>query len=203
MELDPASLDQRESYQLLISAIVPRPIALVATISEDGVANLAPFSFFTGVCSKPPMVGLSVVRRRGEKKDTLRNIEANSEFVVNVVSAGMAQAMNQTAADYAPEVDEFSAAGLTQVASLRVRPSRVGESLISLECRLVEIKDFGKMPYISSFVIGEVVQFHLKDAVYEDGVVDFGMLNAVGRMGRDLYCHTGDVFEMNRPRMDE
>ncbi|MEE9202083.1 MAG: flavin reductase family protein, partial [Dehalococcoidia bacterium] len=111
MEIDPAPLEHRDVYQLLISLIVPRPIALVSTIAPDGIHNLAPFSFFTGVCSKPPTVCLSVVRRRGgEKKDTLRNMEATREFVVSMVSDHLAEPMNQSAAEYPPEVDEFAAA---------------------------------------------------------------------------------------------
>lgn len=202
MNIDPASLDHRDSYQLLISLIAPRPIALVSTVAGDGVLNLAPFSFFTGICATPPTVGFSVGRRRGEKKDTLRNIEATREFVISVVSQHLAQAMNQTAADYPPEVEEFAASGLTPVPSDRVRPPRVGEALASMECRLVEVREYGEMPYVSSFVIGEVVEFHLSDEVYSDGGVDFAALSLVGRMGRDLYCYTSHTFEMKRPRLE-
>lgn len=202
MKVDPASLDHRDLYQLLISLIVPRPIALVSTVAGDGILNLAPFSFFTGICATPPTVGFSVVRRRGEKKDTLRNIETTREFVISVVGQHLAQAMNQTAADYPPEVEEFAASGLTPVPSDRVRPPRVGEALASMECRLVEVREYGEMPYVSSFVIGEVVEFHLSDGVYRDGDMDFAALNAIGRMGRDLYCHTSDIFEMKRPRLE-
>ena len=202
MNIDPASLTHEQSYQLLISAIVPRPIAFVSTVAEDGVLNLAPFSFFTGICAKPPTICFSVVRRRGEKKDTLRNIEATGEFVVNVVSDHIAHAMNQTSADYPPEVDEFAAAGFTPAASERVRSPRVGEALVSMECKLVEVREYGEMPYASSLIIGEVVHLHVSDEVYRDGVVDFAALSAVGRMGRDLYCRTGDLFEMKRPRLE-
>lgn len=201
MNVDPAALSQRDSYQLLISVIVPRPIAFVSTVAEDGVLNLAPFSFFTGICAKPPLVCFSVVRRRGEKKDTLRNIEATGEFVLNVVSERSAQAMNQTSADHPPEEDEFAAAGLAPVASDRVAPPRVGEALITMECRLVEVREYGEMPYASSLVIGEVVLFHLSDDVYRHGAVDYATLRAVGRMGSDLYCRTGDLFEMKRPML--
>ena len=127
MNIDPVSLSQIDSFQLLVSLIVPRPIAFVSTVAENGVLNLAPFSFFTGICAKPPTICFSAVRRRGDKKDTVRNIEATGEFVVNVVSERFAQAMNQTAADYLPEVDEFAAASLTPMACDRVRPPRVGD----------------------------------------------------------------------------
>ena len=149
----------------------------------------------------PPTICFSVVRRRGEKKDTLHNIEATREFVVNVVSVHLAESMNQTAADYAPEVDEFTVAGLTPVASERVKPPRVGEALASMECKLVHIHEYGQMPYASSLIVGEVVQFHLSEQVYRDGAMDFLTLAAVGRMGRDLYCKTRDIFEMKRPKL--
>jgi flavin reductase (DIM6/NTAB) family NADH-FMN oxidoreductase RutF len=201
MNIDPASLGQRDTYQILISGIVPRPIAFVSTVSDGGSPNLAPFSFFTGVCPKPPTLCFSVLPRRTGKKDTLRNIEATREFVVNVVSERFAEAMNQTAADYPPEVDEFTVAGFTPMASERVRPPRVGEALISMECKLVEIRHYGETPYIASLIFGEVVLFHLSHEVYRNGEVDYAVLRAVGRMGRDLYCRTGDLFEMKRPRL--
>jgi len=202
MNIDPVSLSQMDSYQLLVSLIVPRPIAFVSTVAENGIFNLAPFSFFTGICAKPPTICCSVVRRRGDKKDTVRNIETTGEFVVNVVSEHFAQAMNKTAADYLPEVDEFTVSGLSPVACDRVRPPRVGEALISMECKLVEIREYGEMPYVSSLIIGEVLMFHLDNEVHQHGVMDYAMLGAVGRMGRDLYCRTSDLFEMERPRLD-
>lgn len=203
MKIEPASMAPRDCYQLLISLIVPRPIAWVSTVAADGVRNLAPFSFFTGICHQPPLVCFSVLRRRrGEKKDTACNIETTGEFVLNVVSQRLAQAMNQTAAEYPPEVDEFVEAGLTPVPSDRVKPPRVGEALASMECKLVEIREYGNMPYVTSFVIGEVVKFHVSDEILRDGVVDFAELSAMGRMGRDLYCSTGDIFEMKRPRLE-
>lgn len=202
MNIDPALLPHTGCYQLLISCIVPRPIAWVSTVAEDGVLNLAPFSFFTGICAKPPTICFSSVRRRGDKKDTLRNIEATGEFVVNVVSERFAQAMNQTAAEYPPEVDEFAAAGLIPVASERVRPPRVQGALISMECKLIEVREYGEMPYASSLIIGQVVFFHVGEEVYRNGAVDFAALGAVGRMGRDLYCRTSDIFEMKRPQSE-
>ena len=202
MNIDPVSLSQLDSYQLLVSVIVPRPIAFVSTVAENGVLNLAPFSFFTGICAKPPTICFSVVRRRGGKKDTVRNIEATGDFVVNVVSERSAQAMNQTAADYLPEVDEFAAVGLTPVACDRVRPPRVGEALVSMECRLDEVREYGEMPYVTSLIIGEVVLFHIDDVVHQHGAVDYAVLEAVGRMGRDLYCRTNDLFEMKRPKLE-
>jgi len=203
MKIDPTLLSYQDCYQLLISVIVPRPIAFVSTVAEDGTLNVAPFSFFTGVCRKPPTICFSVGRRQGEKKDTGRNIEATREFVLNVVSESFAEAMNQASRDYPREVDEFAAIRLTPVSSERVRPPRVGEALISMECTLVEVHTYGEMPDASSLIIGEVVQFYLSDEVYRGGVVDYGVLCGVGRMGRHLYCRTGDLFEMRRPEQED
>jgi len=202
MNIEPTSLSALASYQLMVSVIVPRPIAFVSTMSPGGTTNLAPFSFFTGICAKPPTLCFSVARRRsGEKKDTVRNIEATREFVVNVVSERFVRRMNQCAADYPPEVSEFAEAGLTPVVSERVKPPRVGEALINMECTLSEVREYGEMPYATSLIIGEVVLFHLSDTVYRDGKVDYPLLSTIGRMGGDFYCRTGDLFEMKRPQL--
>ncbi len=199
MNIDPVSLNSLESYQLLISIIVPRPIAFVSTISDEGVLNLAPFSFFTGICAKPPIICFSIGSQRGNKKDTMSNIESTGEFVVNIVSENFAQAMNMTAANYPPEVDEFEIGGFTPIASNRVKPPRVREAHINMECEILEIREYGEMPYAAGLVIGQVLMFHLSDECYQNKQVDNKVLNAIGRMGGDLYCRTGDLFEMKRP----
>src|SRR5581483_7500544 len=127
MQLDPRALGERDTYKLLIGCVVPRPIAWVSTIDEQGVRNLAPFSFFNAIGSNPPAisVAISYADRADGRKDTLRNIIAVGEFVVNVVDEHLAQAMNITATNYPPEVDEFAAAGLTPAPSVLVRPPRV------------------------------------------------------------------------------
>lgn len=200
MKIDPASLDAKEVHELLMGCVAPRPIAFVSTIGENGVYNVAPFSCFTLMSMQPAIVGFAIGHRRGGgKKDTLVNIEYSGDFVVNVVSEPIAQAMNQAAGNYPIDVDEFKEAGLTPVASNRVRPPRVAESPIQLECRLMQIMEFGMLPHIHNFVVGEILIVHVQDDLLADGVIKADRVKAIGRLGEDFYCRTQDVFEMKRP----
>jgi flavin reductase (DIM6/NTAB) family NADH-FMN oxidoreductase RutF len=199
--LDASSLDERDAYRLLISVIVPRPIAWVTSVSAAGLVNLAPFSFFNGISASPPLVSIAIGRRGRErtKKDTLRNVEATREFVVNVVTEDLAEAMNLTSGEYPPEVSEVELARLAVVPSDLVKPPRVAAAPIHLECRLVEIHEIGAAP--ASLVIGEVLRFHVRDDVTTNGTVDPAKLKAVGRLGGDAYCRVRDLFEMKRPHV--
>src|ERR1041385_6890840 len=142
--LELSGLPRREIYRLMIDCIVPRPIAFVSTLSAEGVGNLAPFSFFNGVSSEPPTLVFSISRKRdGGKKDTLVNIESTPQFVVNLVTEPMAAPMHQTSADYPYGVDEMAKVGLTPVPSTRVRPPRVGESPVQMECELFSLHEIG------------------------------------------------------------
>jgi flavin reductase (DIM6/NTAB) family NADH-FMN oxidoreductase RutF len=200
VKIDPAALDVAGAHGFMVGAVLPRPIAWVSTIGEDGVYNLAPFSFFTGLSSKPAVVGFGVgAKRDGRKKDTLVNIEFSKDFVINIVTESMAAAMNQTAGEYPSHVDEFKEAGLTAVKSDLVKAPRVAESSVNLECRLLQILEFGEPPRINSFVIGEVLLAHVRDDLWKNGVIQGDQLRAVGRMGEDFYCRTMDRFEMKRP----
>jgi flavin reductase (DIM6/NTAB) family NADH-FMN oxidoreductase RutF len=200
MKIDPISLDSRAIHELMVGCISPRPIAFVSTVGADGVYNAAPFSFFTVLSLHPTVVGFSVGRRRGgAKKDTLVNIESSRDYVINVVSEAIAPAMNQAAGEYPSDVDEFRQVGLTPLASDLVRPPRVAESPIQMECRLMQIMEFGTSPRLHNFVIGEVLRVHVDDEMIIDGVVKADRLRAVGRLGEDLYCRTRDLFEMKRP----
>lgn len=201
MKINPATLDNREVHHLYMTIIAPRPIAWVSTVDNSGINNLAPFSTYTLLSAIPPVVGFGVSRYRdGKKKDTLRNIELNKEFVINVVTEDVAEAMNLTSAPFPPEVSEFDKAKLTPVKSEMVKPVRVKESAVSLECRLSQILSFGKEPNLNSFIIGEVVLIHIKDEIWNQGTIDAKKFNVIGRLGgTDLYCRTSDVFEMKRP----
>lgn len=202
MKIDPAGLDAHGAHELLMGCVTPRPIALVSTIGENGVYNLAPFSCFTVMSLHPAIVGFAIGRRRGGgKKDTLVNIEHSGDFVVNIVSESMARAMNQSAGDYPIDVDEFREAGLTPLGSDRVRSPRVAESPIHLECRRVQIMEFGTPPRIHNFVVGEILVVHLQDDLWADGVIGADRVKAIGRLGQDLYCRTEDVFAMKRPSL--
>lgn len=199
MKFNPAEMSAPEVYKLMIRTIVPRPIAWISTVSPDGVRNIAPFSFFTGITTDPPTVCFAPARKSGGvKKDTLANVEATGEFVINVVSEEQSEAMNDTATDYPPEVDEFEHAGLTPVESEIVAPPRIGESPIHMECKLQTTVAVGNKGGI--LVIGQVVMFHIDPCVVADGKVDAGLLKAVGRLGGQEYSRTTDRFVLKRKK---
>jgi len=204
--IDPASCQPREIYKLMTGIIVPRPVALVSTVSATGVVNLAPFSFFSGVGSAPPTVLFCPALRssdeggEGERKDTLRNVEETGEFVVNVVSEALAGAANAAAAEVPAGVNEFELAGLTAVPSLTVRPPRVAESPAQMECRLLQIIYTSHVPGGGVIVLGEVVRFHVRERLLENFRVDPAGLDAVGRMAGNTWVRTRDRIEIVRPK---
>lgn len=198
---DPAEHPHKEIYKIMIGAIVPRPIAFVSSEDEGGVRNLAPFSYFTGCSTNPPVVCFCAAVRSGPQpqKDTLRNIRATGEFVVNIVTEEIAGPMNATSAEVGPEVDEFVLSGLTPLASELVRPPRVAESPIQMECRLRQVVEVSPLPGGGNLVLGEVLLFHIREDLLEDGKIDPDKLRAIGRMGGPTYVRTRDRFEMQRP----
>jgi flavin reductase (DIM6/NTAB) family NADH-FMN oxidoreductase RutF len=200
MKIDPKDMPGKAGYSLLISTIVPRPIAWVSTLSPEGRPNLAPFSFFMGVSSDPPMLAVAIGRRRGEPKDTARNIEARGEFVVNVVTADLGPAMVLTSADFGPDQDEFAEVGLTPIPSERVSPPRVRESPIHMECRLERLIAVGRSA--TALAIGEVVLFHIDDAFWTGNDVDIARLKPLGRLGGTLYAPVTEVQAIPRPVLD-
>jgi flavin reductase (DIM6/NTAB) family NADH-FMN oxidoreductase RutF len=189
----------------MIGSIVPRPIAFVSSLSEAGIPNLAPFSFFTAVSANPPVICFSPMVRSsdGATKDTLRNIEATKEFVVNIVSEDFAAEMNACSADVPPEVDEFKESGLTPIPSDLVKPPRVKESRINMECRLVQVVQVSTRPLGGSIVLGEILRFHIQDDLFDNFRIDPDKLRAIGRMGGASYSRTTDRFDMSRPRLGE
>jgi flavin reductase (DIM6/NTAB) family NADH-FMN oxidoreductase RutF len=201
---DPAGCEPRDIYKLMTGIIVPRPVALVSTIDAEGVPNLAPFSFFSGVGSNPPTVLFCPTLRpsagEAERKDTLRNVEETREFVVNVVSEAIADAANITAAEVAPEVDEFQLSGLTPLPSEEVRPPRVAESPAQMECRLLQVVYTGRAAASGVIVLGEVVRFHVRKDLLSEFRVDPTGLDAVGRMAGNTWVRTRDRIELIRPK---
>lgn len=201
MKINPTMLSAREAHHFFMTIIAPRPIAWVSTTGNSGINNLAPFSTYTLLNAIPPVIGFGVARYRdGKEKDTLRNIELNKEFVINVVTEDLAEAMNLTSTPFPPEVSEFDKAKLTPIKSEMVTPARVKESAISMECRLSQILSFGKEPPQNNFIIGEVLLIHVKDEIWNQGTINSAILKVIGRLGgTDLYCRTSDTFEMKRP----
>ena len=202
MIIDPCEHDPRSIYKLMTGCIVPRPIALVSSVSADGILNLAPFSFFAGVSGDPPVICFCPMVRGsdGEKKDTLRNIEATGEFVVNVVSEEIVTHMNISSGEYPPDVDEFALSALTPVPSDLVKPPRVGESRVSMECKLRQIVAVSDNPLGASIVLGEILRFHIQDGLFDNFKIDPDRLHAVGRMGGPTYTRTRDRFDLERPK---
>ena len=199
MELDPQTLKSESTYKLLIGCVVPRPIAWVSTVGADGVNNLAPFSFFMGVCGDPPTIAFSSGPRARDHKDTVRNAEHTGDFVVNIVDDDRAEAMNLSSGEYPAGVDEFALTGLTAVPGVKVRAPRVVEAPVSLECRVARVVPVGSGPH--SLVLGEIVYFHVRDDVYDaaTGRIDMARLKPVGRLAGHQYAHIHDIFEMKRP----
>jgi flavin reductase (DIM6/NTAB) family NADH-FMN oxidoreductase RutF len=209
MIVKPSELSHSELYAIILNSVAPRPIAWVSTVDASGRHNLAPFSFFNAVCVDPPLLAFAPGLRppkepnanRGEAKDTLRNIRETKEFVVNVVTYDLAEAMNLTSGEYDPSVNEFELAKLAQEPSEIVRPSRVAGSPVSFECKLYQILDFSPAPTSSSLVIGEVVSIYVDEAHMKNGKLDRDSLDLIGRMGGIQYTRTTQRFEMVRPKV--
>ena len=207
MQIDTQILKPEAMYKLMIGCVVPRPIAWVSTVDAEGVANLAPFSYFMAITHDPPTIAFSSSPRAEYagvpgRKDTLRNVETTREFVVNLVDDALAEAMNVTSGDYPPEVDEFVQAGLVTAPSVKVKAPRVAAAPINMECHLQQIIPIGNLP--SNLVIGRIVHLHLRDDVYDPagGRIDMHRLRPVGRLAGNLYSHIHDIFEMKRPSTD-
>jgi flavin reductase (DIM6/NTAB) family NADH-FMN oxidoreductase RutF len=190
-DFDPAQMPGRQFYRLLNSVVVPRPIAWVSSVSADGVDNLAPHSFFTVACVTPPVVQFTSVGR----KDSLHNVEATREFVVNLAPEHLFEQVNATGTDFPPGVSEFDAVGLTREASVRVRPPRVADSPVTLECVLQATTSFGD----STVVFGRVVHAAVGTDALDGG--DHPMierLRPLARLGRNEWTTLGEVLEISR-----
>ncbi len=208
-EIDVTKLSIGDAYKLLIGTIVPRPIAWVSTISAKGQVNLAPFSFFNGVCSNPPSVLFCPVNHPdGSKKDTLRNIQETKQFVINIATEKLALAVNETSGNYPPEINEFEIAKLTPIPSIRVKPPRIKESPIHMECELLQIVPVGTGEFAARertgsghIVIGKLVYYHITEgAMNEKGHIFLEKINPIARLGGSFYCPIRDVFELPRPQ---
>lgn len=200
MKLETANLGRQELHDLIGNAIAPLPIVFISTVGPDGTYNAAPFSFAAPLCSKPPILCVSIGLRQGQKKDTLKNIEFAHDFVVNVVDESILKQAIQTSADYPYGVDEIKQTGLTAIKGEKVKSPRIAEAKVSLECRLVQklelMEAYKDAPGLRDIVFGEVVLAHIKDEVWVDGKIDPRRLKAIARVGSNLYCKPGDIFEL-------
>lgn len=189
------------------AAIVPRPIAWISTRGSDGVANLAPFSFFTVASIDPPVLCFTHINRRdGRDKDTLRNLRAGGGCVVHTVSRRHAEAMNLSSGEYPPEVDELALAGLATCASasasVGIEAPALRDAAVRFECRLRQVISFGAQPMGGQLVLLDVVEVTLDPGVLDAaGRVDPARLDAVGKMGGNFFCTTSERFDLARPQM--
>jgi len=205
MIFDFTSLPPLDQYKLLASTVVPRPIAWVVTMNPAGRLNAAPFSFFNVFGAGPPILCIGIgARNPGDPKDTGENIRATGEFVVNLVGQANAEAMNVTAIEFGPEVDELAEAGLTTLPSVKIRPPRIAESPVAMECRLHSVVEFGPD---RAMVVGEVLAMHVRDDAVLDAArchIDTPRLDLIGRMhGGGWYSTTTERFDMKRIAVED
>lgn len=202
MRIDVASSNAIDVYHLLVGIVTPRPIGWVTSLDSEGHVNLAPYSFFNVFGSNPPVVVFSpTVRRTGTQKDTLLNVRANGEFVLNTAVESLVEAVNLTSAEIPYGASEAELAGLTLIPSTHVKPPRVAESPTHLECRVRQIIPVGEGPLSANLVIGEILAIHVDDSVLDESKrIDPRKLKAIGRLGGEWYCKTTDIFALKRPQ---
>jgi flavin reductase (DIM6/NTAB) family NADH-FMN oxidoreductase RutF len=193
-ELDPKTLPAEQAYRLLTGVVVPRPVAWVTTLSAAGTVNLAPFSAFTFVSPKPPMLAISVGRKAGVYKDTARNILATEEFVVHIADQPLLEPLHQSSIEHPPEVSEVEALGLATHPSVHVKPPRLSAAPIAMECKLRHCIEFGETR--SRLLVGEIVLFHFRDGLLNNGKIESKDLNPVCRLGGPRYATLGDIVTM-------
>ncbi len=197
MFYDAVKNDHGFRYDPFKAVVAPRPIGWISTVSAAGVANLAPYSFFNAMSDNPHYVAFGA----GKAKDSQANIEATGEFAVNLATWDLREAMNASSATVNPDVDEFDLAGLAKAPCRLIRPSRVAESPVCLECRLFKIvglpDDAGTEPY--ALIIGRVVGIHIDDRFIEDGRVDTAAMRPIARMGYSEYATVTEAWRMRRP----
>lgn len=202
MELDPTNTPWKTLNKLMSGAIVPRPIGWISTINQNGQPNLAPYSFFNMVCANPPTVVFAPMIRStdGRPKDTLNNIKMNGEFVVNIVTEKLAEAMNLSSMETLPDVNEFDLAGVTAAESVEVKAPRVAESPVHFECKVRDIIEISDQPGGGYLVTGTVVHMHFDDGILlGTDKVDLAALRPIGRLAGGDYVRMTDLFNMERP----
>lgn len=199
--IEPSDLSMTDVHRLLLHFVAPRPIAFVSTLSSEGVPNLAPYSYFMAGGANPPSVAISVLTgRTGQPKDTQRNILYSGEFVINIVTYEMRERMNYASSEFPYGVSEWKEAGFTPIPSAKVRPARVQESPLSMECRLFQVVTHGSGHLAANYIIGEVVFFHIARSIMPEGVLDPTRVDYIARMGGDWYVRTDKPTMFSMPR---
>ncbi|MCZ8523269.1 MULTISPECIES: flavin reductase family protein [Paenibacillus] len=201
ISIDPAGQTDRENYKLLIGSVIPRPVALVTTLSKEGVLNAAPFSYFSIVASQPPMLSVSVQRKSGVRKDTARNAVDTGSLVIHITDEALVAKANATAAALPPEESKVARAGLTPIPSDCIPVPGLQEARIRMECLLEQAIELGGTPDAPAcdLLIGRVVRFHIDEELYDGGSIPPEKLRPVARMAGNFYSSLGPLFEIERP----
>lgn len=194
MRIDPSELGAEQSYRLLTGIVVPRPIAWVSSLSETGAVNLAPFSTFTFVSPKPPMLAFSVGRRGGVYKDTARNILKSEEYVVHLADSSLLEAVHESSIEFEPHVSEVEHLKLATTPSERVAVPRLVDAPIAMECRFRQCLEFGDTR--SRLIVGEILVFHIRDGLVENGKIDTAALDPIARIAGPRYARLGEIITM-------
>jgi flavin reductase (DIM6/NTAB) family NADH-FMN oxidoreductase RutF len=198
--IDPVDISEQDNYKFLIGSIIPRPIAFVTTLSEKGVLNGAPFSYFNIVTSKPPMVSISVQRLNGRQKDTAKNAIHEQAFVIHIADESNIEVINQTAASLPSDQSEVEIFGLTPVQSTKIHVPGVREAKIRLECTLEKSLPIGDDPISCDLLIGRVVYYHIEDYLYQNGRIHATGVHPVSRLAGSDYAKLGEIFSFERPK---
>ena len=201
ISIDPSVQSDRDNYKLLIGSIIPRPVAFVTTLSNNGVLNGAPYSYFNIVTTDPPLISISVQRKNGVQKDTARNAVEAGEFVVHISDESYIQQINETAASLPTDQSEVLLAGLTPVESDKIAVPGIAEASIRMECLLEHCIPLGgtKESPATDLLIGRVVCFHMDESVYQDAYIDPERLKPVSRLAGNSYAKLGEIFSLERP----
>lgn len=194
MRIDPAHLDAETAYRLITGVVVPRPIAWVTSLSASGVVNLAPFSAFTFVSPKPPMLAISVGRKGGIYKDTAQNILNNEEYVVHIADSSLMTAVHESSTEHPPDVSEVEELRLSTLPGERIKVPRLAAAPVAMECRFRQCLEFGETR--SRLIVGEVLVFHIRDGLLNNGKIETGALDPIARIAGPRYAKLGEIVTL-------
>jgi flavin reductase (DIM6/NTAB) family NADH-FMN oxidoreductase RutF len=194
MRIDPAYLDAETAYRLITGVVVPRPIAWVTSLSATGVLNLAPFSAFTFVSPKPPMLAISVGRKGGIYKDTAQNILNNEEYVVHIADSSLMTAVHESSTEHPPDVSEVEELRLSTLPGERIKVPRLAAAPIAMECRFRQCLEFGETR--SRLIVGEVLVFHIRDGLLNNGKIETEALDPIARIAGPRYAKLGEIVTL-------
>jgi flavin reductase (DIM6/NTAB) family NADH-FMN oxidoreductase RutF len=194
MRIDPAYLDAETAYRLITGVVVPRPIAWVTTLSNSGVVNLAPFSAFTFVSPKPPMLAISVGRKGGIYKDTAQNILNNEEYVVHIADSSLMTAVHESSTEHPPDVSEVEELRLSTLPGERIKVPRLAAAPVAMECRFRQCLEFGETH--SRLIVGEVLVFHIRDGLLQNGKIETRALDPIARIAGPRYARLGEIVTL-------